>query len=198
MSDEPAYYDSQKQAAAALGIDESVLKDAKAEGCPAFKSGRIYKAALTEWLSVRTVSASPALPPAGSVNVETASVQEVKRLREIVGLKREMLALDEKRDALLPTAEYEAALGATVGHFRSALLAHPGRATGKIVLRVRAAVLNLLKALLTEKQFARIEPQVQDIPVDYADIEEVLDGEVDLILRTLQPCDHLAPDLKAE
>jgi hypothetical protein len=47
----PPYLDSQAQAAATLKIDISDLREAKAEGCPAFRSGRVYTARLLAWLA---------------------------------------------------------------------------------------------------------------------------------------------------
>jgi hypothetical protein len=47
----PAYFDSQAQAAATLKIDISELREAKAEGCPAFRSGRVYTAPLLAWFA---------------------------------------------------------------------------------------------------------------------------------------------------
>ena len=47
----PAYFDSQAQAAAILKIDISDLREAKAEGCPAFRSGRVYTAPLLAWFA---------------------------------------------------------------------------------------------------------------------------------------------------
>jgi len=39
----PLFYDSQAAAAAALKIDVYDLRDAKREGCPAFRTGRVYR-----------------------------------------------------------------------------------------------------------------------------------------------------------
>ena len=47
---DPAYYDSQASAAAALNVDIYLLREAKSEGCPAFRSGRVYREPLLEWL----------------------------------------------------------------------------------------------------------------------------------------------------
>jgi hypothetical protein len=47
----PTYFDSQASAAATLGIDISELRRAKAEGCPAFRSGRVYTAPLLAWFA---------------------------------------------------------------------------------------------------------------------------------------------------
>ena len=51
MTKLPAYFDSQAQAAAILKIDISNLREAKAEGCPAFRSGRVYTAPLLAWFA---------------------------------------------------------------------------------------------------------------------------------------------------
>jgi len=51
MAKRPAYFDSQAQAAAILKIDISDLREAKAEGCPAFRSGRVYIAPLLAWFA---------------------------------------------------------------------------------------------------------------------------------------------------
>lgn len=45
-----AYFDSQASAAATLKIDIYELRDAKAAGCPAFRSGRVYRDELISWL----------------------------------------------------------------------------------------------------------------------------------------------------
>jgi hypothetical protein len=47
----PAYFDSQQSASAALKIDISDLREAKRQGCPGFRSGRVYTGELLEWLA---------------------------------------------------------------------------------------------------------------------------------------------------
>ena len=51
MAKHPGYFDSQASAAATLKIDISELREAKTEGCPAFRSGRVYTAPLLDWLA---------------------------------------------------------------------------------------------------------------------------------------------------
>jgi hypothetical protein len=51
MPRKPAYFDSQASAAATLKIDISELREAKTEGCPAFRSGRVYTAPLLAWFA---------------------------------------------------------------------------------------------------------------------------------------------------
>ena len=50
MAKQPAYFDSMAAAAAVLRIDIEVLREAKRQGCPAFRSGRVYRDELLRWL----------------------------------------------------------------------------------------------------------------------------------------------------
>lgn len=63
---EPLFFDNQSQAAAILKIDVEELRQAKRDGCPAFRSGRIYRAELDEWFTARK-----AKPSASKVGAET-------------------------------------------------------------------------------------------------------------------------------
>jgi hypothetical protein len=47
----PNVFDTQQQAASLLGIDVYDLKQWKAEGCQAFKHGRVYRVELLEWMA---------------------------------------------------------------------------------------------------------------------------------------------------
>jgi hypothetical protein len=55
MPKQPAYFDSQASAAAALKIAIDELREAKREGCPAFRSGRVYRDELLSWLEERAL-----------------------------------------------------------------------------------------------------------------------------------------------
>ena len=55
MAKQPAYFDSMAAAAAVLGIDVEVLREAKRQGCPAFRSGRVYRDELLRWLREKHV-----------------------------------------------------------------------------------------------------------------------------------------------
>ena len=55
MPKQPAYFDSQASAAAALNIDVNEIRDAKREGCPAFRSGRVYHDELLSWLEAKAL-----------------------------------------------------------------------------------------------------------------------------------------------
>jgi hypothetical protein len=60
VSRQPSYFDSQSSAAASLKIEVSELRQAKAEGCPAFRSGRVYRNELLRWLKEHRSSRSKA------------------------------------------------------------------------------------------------------------------------------------------
>jgi hypothetical protein len=51
MPNNTAYFDSQASAAAALKIDIRDIREAKKAGCPAFRSGRVYKKPLLKWIA---------------------------------------------------------------------------------------------------------------------------------------------------
>ena len=70
MPNQPAYFDSQASAAAALGIDIEVLREAKRQGCPAFRSGRVYRDELLRWLQTRD------LQKTGPVGANGAGLEE--------------------------------------------------------------------------------------------------------------------------
>jgi hypothetical protein len=55
MPKQPAYFDRQASAAAALQIDIDDLRQAKREGCPAFRSGRVYRDELLSWSETRAL-----------------------------------------------------------------------------------------------------------------------------------------------
>jgi len=70
MPKQPAYFDSQASAAAALQIDIAELREAKGQGCPAFRSGRVYRDQLLSWLQERD------LKKTGSVKANRAGLEE--------------------------------------------------------------------------------------------------------------------------
>jgi len=72
MPKEPAYFDSQASAAAALGIDIHELREAKRQGCPAFRSGRVYRDELLSWREARE------LERVGSMGANGAGIEEAR------------------------------------------------------------------------------------------------------------------------
>ena len=56
MPKQVAYFDSQASAAATLDLGIDMLRDAKAAGCPAFRSGRVYREELLRWLKEHPIA----------------------------------------------------------------------------------------------------------------------------------------------
>lgn len=194
MAKELPYYSSQKQAATVLSIPIELVRQACTEDAGITRSaGRIDKKKLAAWL--KDYEWKKKAPPADDETPgDELSTIEIKRRRELVELKRSELKLDQERDSMLPLAEFQAALSVTISNFRATLNAVPGRAPGKIVQRARAAILSMLKQSLAPKAYAKVESAVHAAPIDYADIEEILQGEVELVLRTLNECAFLDPE----
>lgn len=117
--------------------------------------------------------------------------RQLRLKREKVRLDREEFELAKAKEAMLPCSEYETALAQMVGAFNVVLNQLPGRATGKLVTRARAGLLDLLRETLTPKQFEKAEALFETTAIDYADIEEILRAEMDLARRTLAECEFL-------
>jgi hypothetical protein len=83
MADLPAYFDSQAQAAAMLGLDIYELKEAKAAGCTAFKGGgRIRRDELLKWLEKHPSRKSRSHPEES--NDEIVSAKDWENRRDIL------------------------------------------------------------------------------------------------------------------
>src|SRR5438874_5745867 len=63
MPKEIEYFDSQASAAASLGLDIYDIREAKTQGCRAFRSGRVYRAPLLEWMETKRAKAQNVIPP---------------------------------------------------------------------------------------------------------------------------------------
>jgi hypothetical protein len=88
MPKQPAYFDSQASAAAALKMDIYELRDAKREGCPAFRSGRIYRDELLSWLQAKQLegSKSTASNGVGIKNARAIVAQTIRGISECADL----------------------------------------------------------------------------------------------------------------
>jgi hypothetical protein len=109
-------------------------------------------------------------------------------------LDKSEFALQKEKDLVLPRTEFEAALSVTLSKFVAALNALPGRGAGKLLPRARAALVAALKKALPPKTFERVDAALsKDFAIDFAEIEETLQNEVELVKRTLETCDYLKP-----
>jgi hypothetical protein len=65
--------------------------------------------------------------------------------------------------------------------------------------RARAAVIRALRKALDEKTFKLVDAKLpKDFAIDFADVEETLSAEVDLVKRTLSECEYLKPAASPE
>jgi hypothetical protein len=120
--------------------------------------------------------------------------RQLRLRRERVQLDKAEFELAKAKEALLPVVDFQSALQVTIGEFNAVVNQLPGRASGKIVQRARAALLRMLKLALPAKTFEKVEAAVQTAPIDFADIEEILQEEVDHAKRTLAACEYLQPE----
>jgi hypothetical protein len=137
----PAYYDSQGAAAAALNIDIYVLREAKAEGCPAFRSGRVYWKELLDWLEnrqqsvaevVKTEPLDNSVTQSGCRNLLSKDVELPKthwdRKKARVDYERALFRFEIEKKEYVPLDEICGAVGQMLAGFRTAMNMLPGSA----------------------------------------------------------------------
>lgn len=117
--------------------------------------------------------------------------RQLRLRRENVALQREELKLAKEREQLMPAAHFQAAVTEMVSAFNVALNQLPGRVTSKLVLRAQAGLLALFKVTLTGKQFEKLEVILEANPIEYADIQEILQNEIELTRRTLAAAEFI-------
>jgi hypothetical protein len=179
----PAYFDTQAQAAATLKIDLSELREAKAEGCPAFRSGRVYIAPLLAWFAEK--------------RQQRAALTAAKTAH---GMLNPGLVDDSKKDAELPKShwdrekarvDYERALfSLEVDKLEYVKLDEMCAAVGTMLVGFRTAT-NMLPG-----SAARWLVGLKDFHA----IKAKLENEVDAVLRSLGRCkymDNLAPGVSS-
>jgi hypothetical protein len=120
-----AYFDSQASAAAALKIDICKLRDAKREGCSAFRSGRVYRRALLDWLGKKKKRFGDEPEPQDD-GLPAKSHWDRERAR--VDYERAVFNLEVEREKHISIEEITAAIGQMLAGFRTALNMLPGSA----------------------------------------------------------------------
>jgi hypothetical protein len=103
MPRQTAYFDSQASAAAALNIDIYELRDAKREGCPAFRSGRVYTEELLNWLAQKRLR-----------RVESAAPQNDQERNRLDAIVRTLMGLSECANMGVLTDEQHFEFGRTI------------------------------------------------------------------------------------
>jgi hypothetical protein len=170
----PAYFDSQAQAAAILKIDISELREAKAEGCPAFRSGRVYTALLLVWLAEKhrrsrevgnTKTDNGVADHAlvgGPQKDQELSKAYWDRKKAQLDYERALYRFELEQEKHVPLPEISAAVGQMLVGFKTALNMLPANAARWVVgLR------------------------------DFHEIKSKLQSEVDAVLNSLGRCDYL-------
>ncbi len=169
----PAYFDSQAQAAATLKIDISELREAKAEGCPAFRSGRVYTAPLLAWFAEKRQRAklAAAKKPGGMLDSGLADGSENEgelpkshwdRKRAQLDYERALYRFEVEKEKYVELNEITLVIGQLLVGFRTALNMLPANAARWLVgLR------------------------------DFHQIKDKLQSEVDAVLNSLGRCEYL-------
>ena len=174
MPRKPAYFDSQASAAATLKIDISELREAKTEGCTAFRSGRVYTAPLLAWFAekrrrsreVENTKTDNAVadhaPVGGSQKDQELSKAYWDRKKAQLDYERALYRFEIEQEKHLPLAEISRAVGQMLVGFRTALNMLPTNAARWLVgLR------------------------------DFHQIKDKLQIEVDAVLNSLGRCDYV-------
>jgi hypothetical protein len=173
MTKLPAYFDSQASAAATLKIDISELRQAKAEGCPAFRSGRVYTAPLLAWLAEkrRRRAELAAAKTADESDLGVVDNRETDaelpkshwdRKKARLDYERALYKFEIEKEKYLPAAEIKVAVGQTLAGFRTALNMLPSSAA---------------RWLIGLRDFHAIKAKLQ--------------AEVDAVLGALGRCEYL-------
>jgi hypothetical protein len=180
MAKKPAYFDSQASAAAALKIDISRLRDAKRQGCGAFRSGRVYRAQLLAWFEEKRRCR-------GSSAAEEDDLQPQKshwdRERARVDYERALFSLEVEKRKHVELAEICGAVGQMLAGFRTAINMLPGSAARWLIglndfhvikNKLQSEVDGVLQSLgrcryLEELAPAVIERVLKDRPKEYRD-----------------------------
>jgi hypothetical protein len=169
-----AYFDTQAQAASVLKLDVYELREAKAAGCPAFRSGRIYAGELLPWLvewrrqraaqsnSKSTVSMTNNDPGQQAQEDDELPKSHWDRKKARLDYERALYKFEVEKEKYLPIADITAAVGEMLAGFRTALNMLPSSAARWLIgLR------------------------------DFHDIKAKLESEVDAVLGALGRCEYL-------
>jgi hypothetical protein len=169
-----AYFDNQGAAAAVLKLDVYELREAKAAGCPAFRSGRIYRDELLPWLvKWRRQRAGQATSKSTVGMIDHDLGQQAREDNELprshwdrkkarLDYERALYKFEIEKEKHLPTDEITVAVGQMLVGFRTALNMLPANAARWLIgLR------------------------------DFHQIKDKLQSEVGAVLNSLNRCDYL-------
>ena len=198
-SGESGYCGNLDELGSELGVDRRTIANAKKRFAKSYgerkhilerADGRYHIASWREFLDAHGVIGRA---KGGDPDVDDERALRLRAMR--FDLDRKEFELQKAKDLVLAVGQFESAMGVMLSEFNAALTALPGRAGSKMLPRIRSAVLNALRAKLTAKVFAKVDEALTGADTfGFADAEEVLAAEVDLVKRTLVKCDYLQPD----
>jgi hypothetical protein len=111
LKTERAFFDSQQQAAALLNVPIGLIRQAKREGCLAFRSGRVYVEPIKEWLARARHAAKRPRDNEREIRLQQAELR----------LERERYEFAQKKDRMLPVEQFELGLAKTRAAFEKEL-----------------------------------------------------------------------------
>ena len=113
-----------------LGIPIEVIRQAKRDGCPAFRSGRVYIADLLPWLKSHEYRWAAGEGQNGSS--DAAKERSIRLQRDELRLERERFEFEQLKNRMLPVSQFELALAKTITAFVRALDAFGPRINEKL------------------------------------------------------------------
>lgn len=186
-----AYAKTWDELAAACSVDRRTLTNARTnfgKECPKDRAdGRKDIAAWLAFLDEKGVRGRGVNNP----DIDYIDERQLRLRRERVQLAKAEYDLEKAVESMLPVVDFEAALSRTVGAFVTTINQVPGRASQKIVARARIAVLDMLRGALTEKEFAKVEPILDSAQIEYGEIQQIIDYELQHARQVLAQCDYL-------
>ena len=200
-SGESGYCSHLDELGAELGVDRRTLANAKRRFAADFgkrhlarADGRYHIAGWREFLDANGIIGRA---KNGDVDLDDEKALRLRAMR--FDLDRKEFELQKAKNLLLPVAQFETALGVMLSNFNATLNALPGRAAPKMLPRVRAAVLNALRVKLSKSVFRQVD-EVLSGPaiIDFAEIELILSGEVDIAKDIISKCDYLQQEVEED
>lgn len=133
----PASFDSQASAAASLRVELEEIRQAKRDGCAAFKSGRVYQKPLVAWLRKRGIlqkSFSFSAPPIPQPRPDSEHPPSYWKAKEAqLRCERLQIQVDKESGALVSVSDTNIILGQMHIHMRDFLLRRPYRLVDRLV-----------------------------------------------------------------
>ena len=109
MPNSTAYFDSQASAAATLKIDIRDIREAKKAGCPASRSGRVYRKPLLKWLAKNKSKGMKCMPKGrtASANYVAKILSNLSEVALKAALSQALFSLMRRFDAgVISSEEY--------------------------------------------------------------------------------------------